>query len=272
MQQTTFKEHGIHYRNWPISGDARAVVLIVHGLGEHCERYDTFASALNTAGYAVAGLDLPGHGQSDGRRGHIDRFSEYGDAVLSLYKKTSTAYPGLPVFLLGHSMGGLISTQLLLSHQDKFAGALLSGPAIQSPQQPPAFQVAVIKLIAALFPKLGVLTLDASGISRDPVVVEDYMHDPLVNKGKLSARLLVEMFKAMEECKANADRVTLPIRIMHGGRDDMTSPEGSELLYSRVGSKDKELRIYSGLMHEILNEPEGPEITQEIIAWIDGHQ
>ncbi len=268
MQQATFKENGIHYRNWPVAGDARAVVLIVHGLGEHCARYDSFASALNTAGYAVASLDLPGHGQSDGRRGHIDGFSEYGDAVLALYEKISATYLGLPVYLFGHSMGGLISTRLLLNHQEKFAGALLSGPAIQSPQQPPAFQVAVIKLIASLFPKLGVLTLDASGISRDPVVVEDYMQDPLVNKGKLSARLLVEMFKAMEECKANADKITLPIRVMHGGRDDMTSPEGSELLYKRVGSKDKELRIYKGLMHEILNEPEGLEITQEIIAWM----
>ena len=113
------------------------------------------------------------------------------------------------------------------------------------------------------------LVLDASGISRDPVVVEEYIQDPLVNKGKLSARLLVEMFKTMDQCKTYAGKITLPIRIMHGGADDMTSPEGSELLYNRVGSKDKELRIYNGLMHEILNEPEGPEITQEIIAWME---
>ena len=268
MPDAQYNENGIHYRNWAID-NPKAVVLIVHGLGEHCERYNAVATDLNAAGYAVASLDLPGHGNSEGMRGHIDQFTQYGDAALTQYQKTTEAYPDVPVFLLGHSMGGLIGAHLLLNHQDKFVGALLSGPAIQSPQEPPAFQVMIIKLIAALFPKLGVLVLDASGISRDPAVVEDYMQDPLVNKGKLSAKLLVEMFNTMDECKADGGKISLPIRIMHGSKDDMTAPEGSELLHGLVGSQDKELKIYDGLMHEILNEPEGPEITQEMIAWMD---
>ena len=223
MPQEKFLEDGIHYRNWVIN-DPRAVVLIVHGLGEHCGRYEAVANDLNTAGYAVASMDLPGHGYSDGRRGHIDRFSLYGETALLQYAKSRQAYPDIPIFILGHSMGGLIAAHLLLNHQGKFAGALLSGPAIRIPQEPTAFQMMMVKFIAALFPKLGVSVLDASGISRDSAVVEKYIHDPLVNRGKLSARFLVEMFKTMNDCQANASRISLPIRIMHGGKDNMTAP------------------------------------------------
>lgn len=270
MQKNKFEEGGIHYRRWPIDAP-KAVVLIVHGLGEHCERYDAVASTMNQAGYAVESIDLPGHGNSQGTRGFIESFAHFEDAVLSLYQKIGEWHPDKPVFLLGHSMGGLIASHLLLKHQDKFKGALLSGAAIESPQQPPAIQVAIVRLISKLFPKAGVMTLDASGISRDPAVVENYMNDPLVNKGKLSARLLVEMFNSMDECKAGASSISLPVFIMHGSKDDMTSPNGSQLLFDSVSSGDKTIKIYEGLMHEILNEPEGPQITQEIIEWMDAH-
>lgn len=266
--KSEFIENGYYYRHWAVSGETRAVILLVHGLGEHCARYQAVAESFNGAGYAVCSMDLPGHGKSVGRPGFVHRFSDFEHAVHDLYEKIAEWYPDLPVFLLGHSMGGLIATKVLIDHQDRFSGALLSGAAIQSPQQPPAFQIGIIKIISALLPKLGVLSLDASGISRDPKVVEDYMNDPLVAKGRLSARLLAEMFKTMETCKAEAKRIALPIRIMHGGSDDMTSPSGSEFLYQTVASKDKELKIYDGLMHEIFNEPEGDEITAEMIDWL----
>lgn len=269
MLRTKFKENGIHHRHWSVDGDARAVVLLVHGLGEHCERYDTFADACNAAGYAVCSIDLPGHGHSDGLRGHINSMNEFSDAVLGLHSLVKNEYPDLPIFLFGHSMGGLIATQLLLDQQSLFSGALLSGAALESPQQPPAIQVFIVKLFAKLFPRMGVLTLDASGISRDPKVVETYMNDPLVNKGKLSARLMVELIGGMQRCEEEATTITLPIRIMHGSKDDMTAPAGSERLFNKVSSADKELKIYDGLMHEILNEPEGAAITAEIIAWME---
>lgn len=271
MTKAKQKLNGIYYRHWALTGDPSGVVLIVHGLGEHCERYNHVADALNSAGYAVASLDLPGHGQSEGTRGYVQSFSDYQDAVLNLYKQMTEAYPNLPIFLFGHSMGGLIATRLLIDQQDLFAAAMLSGPAIQSPQEPPAFQVAIIKMISALFPKLGMMTLDASGISRDPQVVADYMQDPLVNKGKLSARLLKELFANMQFCKEHAEKISLPILILHGGQDAMTAPAGSELLFNKVSSKDKELKIYDDLLHEILNEPEGDEVAAKMIAWLDNH-
>jgi len=269
-----FTENGIYYRRWPLADgqQPKAVVLLVHGLGEHCERYTAIAKALNTAGYALCSLDLPGHGQSEGVRGHIDHFSDYSNAALSLHAKVLEWYPDTPIYLLGHSMGGLIAAQLLIYHQGLFKGALLSGAAIQSPQQPPAWQLSIMKGLSAIVPKMGALTLDASGISRDSAVVEKYMNDPLVNKGKLSARLLVEMSGAMGECTSRAAEISLPILIMHGGGDVVTAPAGSKFLYETISSTDKTLKIYDDLYHEIFNEPEQQDIYAELIDWLDQRQ
>lgn len=276
MNETQFIEDGIYYRHWPLvnqhQGSEKAAILLVHGLGEHCGRYSALAAALNNANYAVCSIDLPGHGQSEGDPGHIDRFADFEKAVLSLHGKIQQWYPNRPIFILGHSMGGLISTHFVLEHQDLFKGALLSGAALQSPQVPPAWQMAIMKVISMIVPRFGALTLDASCISRDPAVVDKYMNDPLVNKGKLSARLLVEMFKTMAECIERASEIKLPIRVMHGGGDVMTAPAGSELLHSRVSSSDKELAIYDGLYHEIFNEPEAEEIFAEVVSWLNQRQ
>jgi len=249
---TNINEHtvnGKYYRQWQPE-NSKAVVMLVHGLGEHCQRYEHLAAHLNNNGYALSSMDLPCHGKSEGPRGHVDSFDLFEDAALELYKHTQEANPNQPIFLLGHSMGGLIATRLLLKHQDKFQGALLSGAAIQSPQEPPAWQVGLIKGIAKLFPKAKMLALDASAV-------------------KLSAQFLVSMTNAMEQCKDEASKIKLPLKIMHGSADVMTAPEGSQLLYHAVSSSDKEITLYDGLFHEIFNEPEGESIFAEMISWMD---
>lgn len=260
-------ENGLYFRHWAIDAP-KGVVVLVHGLGEHCQRYEHLATHLNEAGYALSSMDLPCHGQSDGIRGHVDSFDDYDSAVLMLHEHTKMRYPNTPLFLLGHSMGGLIATKFLLAHQDKFAGAMLSGAAIQSPQEPPAWQVIIIKTIAKFFPKTPVLALDASAVSRDPAVVEKYMNDPLVSHAKLSAQFLVSMTDAMDFCKDEAKFINLPLKIMHGSADVMTSPIGSQLLHDTVGSKDKTITLYDGLYHEIFNEPENEQIFSEIVDWM----
>lgn len=270
MPQTSdITRNGLYYRNWSVPGEPKAVVMLIHGLGEHCQRYEALAEFLSNAGYALCSMDLPCHGQSEGPRGHVDSFEEFQNAALSLYQYAVENHPSAPVFLLGHSMGGLIATHFLLDHQDKFQGALLSGAAIQSPQEPPAWQVAIISTIAKLVPKLAMLKLDASKVSRDPAVVEAYMSDPLVSKDKLSARFLVELTNTMEECKDRAEQITLPILIMHGSKDVMTAPQGSQLLHDSVSSSDKKIRIYEGLFHEIFNEPEAETIFEEMVVWLN---
>lgn len=270
MSANATTENDLYYRHWSPAENTtpNAVVLLVHGLGEHCQRYEHLGKFLNQAGYALSSMDLPGHGKSEGIRGHINSFDTYQDAVLGLYQRTKDLYPGRPIVLLGHSMGGLIAARLLLNHQDKFAAAMLSGAAIQSPQEPPAWQVTIIKTIAKLFPRTKMLALDASCVSRDPAVVDNYMNDPLVSQEKLSAQFLVRMTDGMEECKRDASKITLPLLVMHGGGDVMTAPEGSKLFVDSVSSDDKQLKIYDGLYHEIFNEPEAESIFGEMVAWM----
>ena len=260
----------LYQRSWDVDSP-KGVILLVHGLAEHSERYQALGNYLTTNHYALMAIDLPGHGRSSGTPGHINRFSDYHAAIRTLYKTAQTKYPNAPIFLLGHSMGGLISAQFLIDHQKLFKGALLSGPALETPQQPPTWQVSVIKLIAKIFPKLGLLKLDASGISKDTKVINDYNSDPLVYHGKLSARFLVEMFAAMNDSKARANKIKLPILIMHGSDDVITSPAGSSYLYDHVSAKDKTLKIYDGLYHEIFNEPSAQSVYGEVVAWLDSH-
>ncbi len=261
-------EDGLYFHTWSPNKDTKAAVILVHGLGEHCHRYEALAAHLNQNGIAVCAMDLPCHGQSAGPRGHIESFGDYQTAVLTLVEKAQADFPQVPLFLLGHSMGGLIASHLLLEHQSLFKGALLSGAAIQSPQEPPAWQQSIIKGMAKLFPKAKMIALDASKVSRDPKVVEAYFADPLVSDEKLSARFLASMMETMNAVKAGAQNISLPIIIMHGTEDVMTATSGSEFLHDHVSSSDKTLRLYDGLYHEIFNEPEGPKIFEEITAWM----
>ena len=264
-------ENGRYYRYWQIK-NPKAVILLVHGLGEHCQRYDAIAKALNDAGYAVCSMDLPNHGCSDGLKGHVDSFELFQQAVLDLYQKIKNAYPDSPIFILGHSMGGLISTCFIINHQEKFKGAVLSGPAIETIEQPPAWQVSLIKTIAKLFPKAGMApTVDGSEVSRSNETIEKYNNDPLINKNKLTAKLLVEFSNTMDNVKQSAAVINLPLLIMHGSADRLTAPSGSQWLFDNVTSTDKTIKHYEDLYHEIFNEPEGPKIYQEVIEWLDQH-
>jgi alpha-beta hydrolase superfamily lysophospholipase len=262
----------LFYRRWDAPERPAAVVLLVHGLAEHSGRYRALAEHLNATGYALCGFDLPGHGLSPGTPGYIGDFAEFPQVVLALRRQLGLWYPDTPVYLLGHSMGGLISTTLLLENQQQFAGAILSGPAILSPLQPGFFQMLVIRLLSLLLPRSGVLQLDAAGVSRDPAVVQDYRDDPLNHTGKISARLVNQLFAAMARVREEAGRITLPMLLLHGGADSMAAAEGSRLLYRQIASQDKTLKIYDGLYHEIFNEPEGPAIFAEVTAWLDRHQ
>ncbi len=263
------RDLSIYYQYWEPDTAARAVILVVHGAGEHSARYRPFADYFTDRGYVVAALDHPGHGRSGGRYGHVERFEDFLETLGRFHRQVSADFAGLPQILLGHSMGGLISALYLLQHQQAFVGSVLSGPAIKTDIEPPLVQLLLIRLLSVVAPKLGVLQLDASGVSRDPAEVEKYVSDPLVNHGKMTARKVSELFKAMHRIQAEAGKITLPVLILHGGADAMTAPEGSRFLHGAVGSRDKTLKIYPGLYHEIFNEPEREEIFAEVAAWCD---
>ena len=261
----------LYRRSWLPEGDTRAVIVLVHGLGEHGGRYDYLAAHCNERGFAVHAIDHYGHGKSDGQPGFVERFSVYLDGVRALCDAVRAEHPDVPLFLLGHSMGGLIAAALLPDQQAQFRACVLSGPALKSDEEPPALVMALIRLIAWLAPTAPLIGLDPAGVSRDAAVVRAYVSDPLVHHGKLSARLITEMSKAMRAALARAPDVTLPLLILHGDRDVLTSPQGSTEFHASAGSADKTLKFYPGLYHEIFNEPEKDAVLTDTTDWLEAH-
>lgn len=258
----------IHYHCWRPDADVRALLVIVHGAAEHGGRYERCATYFTDRGFAVAAIDLDGHGQSAGKRCCLRSFDDYMADVMALEDILVDDLPDVPRVLLGHSMGGLIACRLLLEQQRRYVACVLSGPAIMTAQQPPTYQKWLLQLLSVVLPDVGVLQLDASGVSRNPLEVGRYVADPLNYGGRLSARLVAEILRVAAVVQARAAQIRLPILIFHGGADAMTDPAGSEFLYAHVGSADKRLRIIPGAFHEIFNEPERDEIFAEIDTWL----
>lgn len=258
----------LYYQSWQPFDRPRAVLLIAHGLAEHSGRYQHFARFFVDRGYAVYALDHSGHGRSDGDRCHIGRFSQFTDGVGLLLEKVHEEVPETLVFLVGHSMGGLIATHFLIEHQSEFAGCILSGAAVQPAVEIPALQGLTVRFCSKFLPKLRLLQLDASEISRDPEVVDRYRNDPLVFTGKVSARLLEQLFSAMSALEEKLAAIELPMLILHGSADGLALPEGSKMLHEKISSSDKKLIIYEGLYHEIFNEPEQEDVMTDIADWL----
>jgi len=260
----------IYRQSWLPDGEPRAVLLMVHGLGEHCGRYSNVVNYLVPLGYALYGLDHVGHGKSEGAREYIERFEDFTDTLDTCRAMVKQAQPGKPLILYGHSLGGLISTCYLLDHQTEFAGAILSAPLSRVPENVSATTILMGRVLSRVAPKAGVLPLDATGVSRDPAVVQAYVNDPLVFHGKTPARLAAEMMRAMRRVETEAGKITLPVMILQGSADRLV-PGDARFLYDAVSSADKTLKIYEGLYHEAHNEPECAIVLGDMEAWLAAH-
>lgn len=260
------------YQAWLPSGEVKAVLMVVHGLGEHSGRYMNIVNHLVPLGYAVYGLDHVGHGKSDpGPTEIIEAFDDFTIPLTTFYHMIIGWQPGKPVFLLGHSMGGLIATHYLLDHQADFKGAIISAPTIKLGENITPITVTMSKVLSKIAPKAGVLALDASAISRDPSVVTSYTNDPLVFHGKTPARLGAEMLGAMQRVSNEISKIALPFITVQGGDDKLVDPGGAQMLYDRASSKDKTLKIYPGFYHEVFNEPEKKVVLHDVEAWLAAH-
>lgn len=258
----------VFFRHWRPE-QPRAVVLLIHGLGEHSGRYQHVAEALAASGIASYAPDHIGHGRSPGQRCHIGDFGQFATPLDELLAMAKSQYPGLPCFIVGHSMGGLITGNYLLTHQHSFRGAVFSGALFEVPEPPGSIAMFLYKLLAMVLPKMGALQLDASQISRDPEVVRRYNEDPLVHDGKNSVSLVLELLSAVDTLKKGRENITLPVLVMHGQGDAMTPPAGSQNFHDGVGSTDKALHLYPALYHEIFNEPEKDQVLADLVDWID---
>ena len=269
MEKSTGKlSSGLFFRSWPATSDARAVVLISHGLGEHSGRYEHVAAAFNAAGLHVFALDHLGHGQSPGKRAFVSRFSELTDGVAELRAHIATECPPMQVYLVGHSLGGLIAASTVLGAAQDYAGLLMTGPALAVPTPPPAWQVLLLRAFSAVAPGLKALALDANAICRDPAVVKDYVADPLVHHENIPARMVVSLFDEGARVMASAKDISLPVLLLHGAEDKLTSASASTEFVDMLASSDKLCTIFDGMYHELFNEPEQEDVLKTCCEWI----
>jgi len=260
----------LFWQGWLPPGPASGVLLLCHGLGEHSGRYGTVVDALAPDGWAVYGLDHRGHGRSGGRRAHLDRYDDWLADFDAFRRVVLARHPDLPVFLLGHSMGGQIALAYALDHQDELRGLVLSAPALASNAVPKA-AVPVLRTLARVAPILRPAGIDSTKISKDPEVVADYHADPFVYLGNPTLGLSSALFGQFDVLLERARGLRLPLLLQHGSLDELTDPAGSRLLESTSGSPDQTVFWYEGLWHEIYHEPEREKPLTDLRTWLTSH-
>ncbi|PKM52217.1 MAG: alpha/beta hydrolase [Firmicutes bacterium HGW-Firmicutes-7] len=263
-QIKSFDETELHFRK-DIPNNPKAIVIIVHGLCEHLGRYDYLVEKFNQFGYGVYRFDNRGHGKSGGERGYIDNFIYFIDDADEIVKLAMEEYANLPVFMLGHSMGGFITAGYGVKYKDKLTGQVFSGPCTI---QLPIFED-LEKVDFDNEPRIKVPNSLSSIICRDEEVINAYDNDPLVLK-ETNQKLLGEVFvKGPVWLEENIKKYTYPCLILHGEDDRIVIPEAGKWLYREIASIDKKLKLYEGFFHEILNEKEKDVVIEDIKDWID---
>jgi len=259
----------IFVRSWRPEGPARAVVVIVHGFDSHSGEYAWVASQLVTAGLAVSAPDLRGRGKSDGERFFVNSFGDWVNDVAKVISLAKSREPGLPVFLLGHSAGGVVACIYTLEHQSELAGLVCESFAHEVPA--PDFALAVFKGLSHIAPHAHILRLKNEDFSRDPQVVQAKNTDPLIAHEIQPTQALAEMVRADERLRREFPLITLPVLILHGTADKATRPSGSQRFYETAGSRDKTLKLYDGHFHDLLNDIDKEVVMSDIKAWVDAH-
>ena len=249
----------------------KAGILLIHGLGEHILRYRDVAERLTEAGFSLYGFDLPGHGQSDGKRGHIQRFQNFIDEVKGFQNFLSQRQIA-PQFVLGHSLGGLIAFHFGLTVPDgTFRGFVLSSPGLKVRMAVPGWKIALGKLFSNLFPGFTQNSdLPPESISTQAEEVEKYRTDPLVHS-KITARFYVEMTAAMETVFQKAGEFLHPLLLIQGEADPIVDPEGAKQLFETVGSADKTLKLYPHSYHEVFHDAERDQAFSDLTHWLENH-
>ena len=260
----------IFWQAWLPQSAVRAVVVLAHGASEHSDRYQHVARRLTADGYATYAIEHRGHGRSEGTRALIDRVDNVVADLDQLVVLAAAEHPGVPVFLLGHSMGGAIALRYAVAHQQRLSGLALSG-ALAALEAAPAPMRVAARVLSAVAPRLPLFPIDADQVSRDPAVVESYKTDPLNYHGKLPVRTVAELAGAVDSFPEAVRSITIPVLIMYGTADGIVPPAGSKMVAERIGSADKTVKPYEGLYHEIMNEPEQDRVLDDVCAWIAAH-
>jgi alpha-beta hydrolase superfamily lysophospholipase len=246
--------------------NAEASLMLVHGLGEYCERYEHVIKAFNEIGVNVYTFDLRGHGHSTGERAFITNLDEYREDIENIYRSIPK---DLPFFVLGHSLGGLIVTHFLLfNKRNDVQGVILSGSALEAGEDVTPLKQKIIRLLAKVSPKIKTVKLNPNDLSRSKETVEAYKNDPFIYHDGGKAGLAVALLDGIALQKKRFNQFDYPVLIMHGGADKITNPEGSKSLYEQSKSTDKTLKIWEGAFHEIFNEINQEQIIDYTTVWL----
>jgi len=269
-QEETFAGKGglnIFMRSWRPEGTPRAVVVICHGVNSHSGQYFWTADQLLARGFAVYALDLRGRGKSEGDRFFVEHVDDYVSDLAGLIRIAKSRDAGLPVFLLGHSAGGVVSSTYALDNQAELDGFICESFAFQVPA--PSFALAAIKGLSHIAPHLPVLKLKNEDFTRDPAALEVLNNDPLIAGEVQPASTVAALVRADERLREEFPLITLPVLIMHGTADKATVCEGSQFFYDTTGSSDKTLKLYKGHFHDLLNDVGKEEVMADITNWIE---
>lgn len=260
----------VFYRNWKAKYDPKALVIIVHGLNSHSGYYKNFAEVLNQSNYEVFAMDLLGRGNSQGERYYIPDFNIIINDIDKMVNVAKAAYQNLPVFILGHSAGGVFADLYALHHQHKLKGLISESFAFQLPA--PGFALFFIKMLAYIIPHKKLIQLKNEDFSRDMAVVDKMNNDVLLISEKQPAKTMQQLLHAGKVLKKGMKIINLPLLIIHGTADKATNYEGSRYFYDNVTSEDKELKLYEGHYHDLLNDYDKEIVTQDIIDWLNNRK
>jgi acylglycerol lipase len=270
MEEERFESVGglnIFFRSWRPTGEPHGVMVIVPGFNSHSGYYEWVAEKLIALGLVVYAVDLRGRGRSDGERFYVAQFTDYLRDVGGMVSLATSREPGLPVFVLGHSAGGVLACLYTVEHQTNLAGLICESFAFQTPA--PDVALAVLKGLGHVFPHAHVLHLKNEDFSRDPKVVAAMNADPLIAHETQPTQTVAELVRADERLKNEFPRITLPVLILHGTGDKAAKANGSQVFFDAAGSKDKTLKLYEGHFHDLLNDLDKEVVMADIAGWID---
>ncbi|MBI4731395.1 MAG: lysophospholipase [Chloroflexi bacterium] len=260
----------MYARDWTPDGNMKAAVVLVHGLGEHCGRYAHVGATLAKNGYGLFGFDLRGHGKSGGPRGHSPSFEAFMKDIDGMFEKVKEKFPGKPLFVYGHSLGGILVLNYILRRKPELKGAVVTSPGMRTALEEQKAKVALAKLLGSLAPSASLPSgLDVDVLSHDVEVVRAYKADPLVHD-KVSFGMGKNLLQAIQWAFDHASEFSVPLLLMHGTEDQIAYPRGSQEFASLVKG-DCTLKLWEGMYHETHNEPEKEQVFTYLLEWLAKH-
>jgi len=254
-------------RAW-LPPEPQRLLVLVHGYAEHSGRYEHVGAWLAARGCAVHAYDHQGHGRSDGVRGHLRRFADLLDDLEVFLAGVRGEHPGLPAFVVGHSMGGLAVAAFAADRRPDVAGAVTSGAALAISEDLPRGRLLASRVLRWVVPRLAMPSgLDANGLSRDPDVVRAYLDDPLVFR-TMTMSLAAQLMSAIQRTGGRGGEVRVPMLLLHGQADPICPVDGSRAFHAQLDVPGSRIRSYPGLRHEIFNEPEHESVFQDLLDWV----